>query len=69
MQLPVPGAPEKRVHWEMVKAPPRMPSISRLVAETSDATGLDGEREKCFEGAGFWGKYLQPSPPPPPFGG
>lgn len=52
MQLPVPGAPEKRVHWEMVKAPPRMPSISRLLAETSDATGFRG-REKRFTDAGF----------------
>lgn len=53
MQLPVPGAPEKRVHWEMVKAPPRMPSISRLVAFTSDATGLGGGREKEGTHAGF----------------
>lgn len=68
MQLPVPGAPEKRVHWEMVKAPPRMPSISRLLAETSDATGFQG-REKEITDARFWSKYLQPSPPPPPFGG
>lgn len=58
MQLPVPGAPEKRVHCEMVKAPPRMPSISRLLADTSDATGLGGEREKEVAGAGFWSKVL-----------
>lgn len=45
VQLPVPGAPEKRVHWETVKAPPRMPSISRLLACTSDATGGLGDGE------------------------